>query len=215
MFFEGINRETRLMKKANTFSKTRIAVTSLAIGMVVAGVMYLRHSWIPYHLLTVTPNVLYRSGCLSHNQLERVVDQYDIQTIVALELASENDPVQDWYNQEVQLCKEKGIQFVYLPVEANARPESSQIEEWLRLFDHPENQPILVHCAQGVSRTGLFVAVYQMEFLGKENHEALSGLPMFSHQMNEERRGPMIDFILQYEPRWKRGPLTQVSRRDP
>jgi protein tyrosine/serine phosphatase len=192
------------MSEKRNLSRTRIAITLLAISVAAAGGLYLRHKWMPYHFLTVTPEILYRSGGLSRAKLERVINQYQIRTIVALESEDESDPIENWYNEEKQLCEQKGIRFVYLPVETNTGPENQQIEEWLRLFDNPENQPILVHCAQGVSRTGMFVAIYQMELLGRENKEVLRELPMFGHEMHVERREPMVDFILNYEPRRKR-----------
>ena len=83
-----------------------------------------------------------------------------------------------------------------------------------RFVRHPdaENLPVLVHCEHGVVRTGMLVAVYQMERLGQSNQRAIESLPMFGHDLFVPRRKPMRDFILGYEPRAER--LERPERRD-
>ena len=66
-----------------------------------------------------------------------------------------------------------------------------------------KKQPILIHCAQGVIRTGMMVAIYEMEYRHKDNKQTLEQLPMFGHDLYVPKRQRMRDFITNYVPRWK------------
>ena len=185
-------------------SKGMVALVVLAVAVIATGGLVLHHEMKPYHFVTVTPDVLYRSGSLTNHNLNKVVDEYGIRTVVALRLQDETGFMPEWYKDEKELCEGKGIEFVHIPMMTDTPPTAEMLETWLDLLDHPENHPILVHCAQGVVRTGMLVAVYEIEYLRKDNRETLVELPMFGHELFVERRKPMVDFILNYEPRWRR-----------
>ena len=95
----------------------------------------------------------------------------------------------------------RGVRLVEIPLEAETPPTLEQVDRWLELFDDPQNLPVLVHCEHGVVRTGMMVAVYEMEHLGQSNAGAIADLPMFGHELDVPRRKPMRDFIAGYEPR--------------
>ena len=47
------------------------------------------------------------------------------------------------------------------------------IDEYLAILDDPTNYPILIHCKAGLHRTGVFAAVYRMEYNGWSKQAAL------------------------------------------
>jgi protein tyrosine/serine phosphatase len=148
----------------------------------------------PYHFLVVTPGVLYRSGTLDPDHLARVLNRYEIRTVVNLRTPREQSDG-EWRAQEVTTCRQSEVELIDLPMRTNV-PDIQQIDEWLRILADPARLPVLVHCAHGVQRTGVMVAIYEMERLGKTKEEVLSGMP-FGHRLH----GDAHRFILNYVPR--------------
>ena len=54
-----------------------------------------------------------------------------------------------------------GMRYVNIPMSDKRYPQSSQIEEFLKLVDNPETGKFYVHCAGGRHRTGVMGAVYR------------------------------------------------------
>jgi protein tyrosine/serine phosphatase len=150
----------------------------------------------PYHFLTVTPGVLYSSGWMSSHNQDKIIKKYGIRTVVNLCLPAEYP---DRCIQEEKICSENKVELVNLPMQGNTPPSKEQIDEWLNLLSNEKKLPILVHCSQGVIRTGIMVAIYKMEFMNKDNQKTLAELPTFGHDIYEPKRKDMIDFILNYK----------------
>jgi protein tyrosine/serine phosphatase len=93
------------------------------------------------------------------------------------------------------------VRFVDMPMVPETPPSDEQLASWLALIDDPSNHPVLVHCKHGVVRTGMMVAVYEVEYLDRENRDILEDIPMFGHDLYVPHRKPMRDFILGYTPR--------------
>jgi len=54
-----------------------------------------------------------------------------------------------------------GMRYVNIPMIAKKYPESTQVEQFLKLVDNPETGKFFVHCAGGRHRTGVMGAVYR------------------------------------------------------
>ena len=54
-----------------------------------------------------------------------------------------------------------GMRYVHIPMIAKKYPESTQVEQFLKLVDDPETGKFFVHCAGGRHRTGVMGAVYR------------------------------------------------------
>ena len=54
-----------------------------------------------------------------------------------------------------------GMRYVNIPMIAKKYPESSQVEQFLKLIDDPSTGKFFVHCAGGRHRTGVMGAVYR------------------------------------------------------
>ena len=98
------------------------------------------------------------------------------------------------------MCQQNGAEIVYIPLKGNTPPDEQQRKIWLDLIHNPEAAPILVHCARGVMRTGIMVAIYDMEKNARSGKEAFALLPTFGHDMMSDRRQMMRDYIFSYQP---------------
>lgn len=139
---------------------------------------------------------------MSPDNQERIIRKYGIKTVVNLCLTNEDTYLKN-YVDEQHICQKNGVKLVNLPLQGKNPPSKEQTAEWLNLLSNDKKLPILVHCAQGVTRTGVMVAIYEMEFLGKDNKETLEGLPRFGHRLNSPKHKKIRDFILNYKPRIK------------
>lgn len=54
-----------------------------------------------------------------------------------------------------------GLRYVNIPMIAKKYPESSQVDQFLKLVDDPSTGKFFVHCAGGRHRTGAMGAVYR------------------------------------------------------
>ena len=89
------------------------------------------------------------------------------------------------------------------------RPQDTRVERILALIAAPENGKVLVHCKEGVDRTGMIVAIYRMTHEGVNGTEAL---------LEAERSGMrriqfwMRDYVEDYRDRVaKLGPETALK----
>jgi len=183
----------------------------LTIGAVVvllAGVgawLYLDRG--PYHFLVVKEGVLYRSGTLPPEDLEEVIREHGIKTVVNLR----HDPDQWPQEEEKRITEKLGAAFEDLPLQPETPPNEQELAVWLKLLDDPARQPILVHCQHGVTRTGMFVAVYEIEKEHRDNKQVLEDLEFFGHKKWADYRKPFRDFVLDYVPRWKKAAAGQAA----
>ncbi len=182
----------------------RLLIAGLALSIVVIGLIGVyRHKKGPYHFKVVTRGSLYRSGFLGPDNLEKVIESYGIKTILNVSEEREKKKPHWGYKDQVRICKKHGVNLVEMPVLSGVPPNEEQLARWLALLDDADGHPLLVHCDHGVMRTGMLVAVYDMEFRGMTNEEALAAMPMFGHTLDEPHKRPMKDFILEYKAREK------------
>jgi hypothetical protein len=102
--------------------------------------------------------------------------RYHIRTVINV-MEDETDPTlfQSYFFgggvRESELCRRLGVHYVCLPLDllpdekvGTCRPAA--IEQYLAILDDPKSYPVLIHCRAGLHRTGVFAAIYRMEYQG-------------------------------------------------
>lgn len=110
---------------------------------------------------------LYRSGQPRKGGLARL-RELGINTIVNLRGASSQT------RAEEAEARALGLNYVNVPLPNWGRPQDTRVARILELIAAPENGRVLVHCKEGVDRTGMIVAVYRIRNEGWTSHKALA-----------------------------------------
>lgn len=117
----------------------------------------------------VEDGVLYRSGQLSPEIFNRVMDEYGIKTVVTLRSSRhEGQPFPDACEEKT--CFDRHIRHVRLKPkvwgenEKGEVPADENVKAFLDLMRKKENHPVLVHCFAGIHRTGIMCALFRMEY---------------------------------------------------
>lgn len=142
-----------------------------------------------YHYAEVTPGVLYRDGMRNTWEFGRALKLGNIKTVVSLVTDEEvADPSKGNFQGEARLLEARGIELVRLPIKTGGPPSEADIEKFLSVVTDKDRQPVLVHCAQGIVRTGMMVAVYQKNVLGYDKEQALDAIDIFGKGSNRADR---------------------------
>jgi len=120
----------------------------------------------------VVPGQVYRSSQPSPAELREMVRKYGLRTVICLR--GENEP-------EIQavekVAAELGVKFVSISLHASKLPEPRQMAKLVDALDNAP-RPILIHCRQGVDRSGMASAVAAL-IVGKVGlAKALVQLPL-------------------------------------
>jgi protein tyrosine/serine phosphatase len=171
--------------------------STIALIIVAAVAWFVWQTWFDaYHLATVQPGVLYRDGVRTMREFQTTVRIAKPHTIVCLVDDSEigHSPFVD----ELAYCRQNNIDVVRIPVMLGGWPQGDQIRQFLSIATDPTRQPVLVHCAQGVRRTGMMIAAYQESILGYDPAKAKASMLTFGH--SQRTVGDIERFIDVYDP---------------
>src|SRR5439155_4655128 len=142
----------------------------------------------------VVPGRVYRSAQLTPAQLERVVRDHDIKTVINLR----GRPFSDWYPAEAQTTQALGVSQEDITTSANRLPAPGEVRRLIEIFDRSEH-PILMHCQQGADRTGLAATMYLLLYSDAEYADARRQCsPRFGH-IPIHTAAAMDEFFDQYE----------------
>jgi protein tyrosine phosphatase (PTP) superfamily phosphohydrolase (DUF442 family) len=166
---------------------------------VLAGVLVWHYLTGTYHLATVQPGVLYRDGARSIHELGVAVDKVKANTVVSLIDDTElHDPAKPQFAAEPGYLAGRGVHYQRIAVKLGGWPTSEDIQTFLQTVQAPTSQPVLLHCAQGVRRTAMFVAAYQESVLGYDKARAKDAILSFGHSDNTV--DDIKRFIDHYDP---------------
>jgi protein tyrosine phosphatase (PTP) superfamily phosphohydrolase (DUF442 family) len=173
-------------------------VVGTALVALLATALFWQHYFATYHLATVQSGVLYRDGARSVQELENAVKKVHARTVVCLVDDNEmDDPAKPQFKREMDWLDQQGIRAERIPVKLGGWPRTADVQRFLAIASDPDNQPVLVHCAQGVRRTAMMVAAYQESALGYDRAKAKAAIVSFGHSdhtINDIRR-----FIDEYD----------------
>ncbi len=160
-----------------------IAIGSIAL-LVIAGLVVwnngLRDRLLPKNFGVVEPGKLYRSGQISHWQIEQALKDNGIKVIVAL---SGHGGKQADLDAELKASSELGIDREVFPLGGDGTGQIEQYAKAIALIDASKKQgkPVLVHCIAGAQRTGGVIATYEMLVEHKPPSEAFVQMREYGH----------------------------------
>ena len=174
-----------------------IPAVIVLIAAVVLGVWWF--SLRTYHFAVVQDGVLYRDGNRGLAEFEHAIRRGKIKSVVMLiddeELAAHEKPE---FAREVEWCRQQGIHIERIPIRLGGWPNGEDVKRFLAFVNERKNQPVLVHCAQGVRRTGMMVAAYQQSVLGWDDQKCKDKVLTFGH--SQRTVGDVQKFIDVYNP---------------
>ena len=162
-----------------------------------------------YHYAVVKNGVLYRDGIRSMHELDLTARDSHVKTIVSL--VDDSEIKQSPFTDEQAYAAAHHITVDRVPIPLGGWPDGDQIRRFLAIVADPANQPVLVHCHQGVRRTGMLVAAYQMSVLGYTKDQAKAAVLKFGH--SERLANDVEKFIDLYDPAAQQ--MTQTPQHSP
>jgi len=149
-----------------------------------------------YHLATVQDRVLYRDGCRTFREFQTAVGRKQIRQVISL--VDDRENAKEPFSQEADYCLRSKIKYTHIPVKLGGWPTTRDVQAFLKAAQHKPALPALVHCAQGVRRTGMMVAAYQMSVLGWDKEKTKAAILTFGH--SQRTVGDVQKFIDVYNP---------------
>ncbi len=80
---------------------------------------------------------------------------------------------------ERSLVEAAGMQYSHIPMTTHTVPTREQLDQFFRIVDDPQRQPIYVHCVGGRHRTGVMTAVYRMTEDGWTSGQAFAEMKQY------------------------------------
>jgi protein tyrosine phosphatase (PTP) superfamily phosphohydrolase (DUF442 family) len=158
-------------REAESVTRRRTITVLMAAG-VLAALGYSQYWVFTGRVATIESGRLYRSAGLSADRLLDVCRRHGIVTVVDFRKESVET------RAEAESLERVGIRHVALPT--GQVPSSDTVAQFLRLMDGSRGEPVLIHCTHGVGRTGVFSAIYRMEYQGWPRWRAIAEAMLLS-----------------------------------
>ena len=142
---------------------------------------------------TVEQGRLYRSAGLPAERLLELCRTHRITTVVDFRETGAGTA------SERQVLARAGITYVALPSEQV--PSAETVRAFLTVMDERRTEPVLIHCVHGVGRTGVFSAIYRMEYQGWSHGAAIFEAMLISGFGSFGPGSPKAAFLSAYVPR--------------
>jgi protein tyrosine phosphatase (PTP) superfamily phosphohydrolase (DUF442 family) len=169
-----------------------VVAVLLAIAIPVAWNNGVRDALLPKNFGVVEPGKLYRSGQMSHWQVEKTLRSNDIKVIVAL---SGHGGHQADLDAEAKAVADLGIDRQVFPLGGDGTGQIEQYALAVAAVDRAgrAGKPVLVHCIAGAQRTGGVVAMYELLVEHRPVDEADRQLKQYGHDPHDNPK--LIPFL--------------------
>ncbi len=171
------------------------SLVSLGFGVmalcVVAELVYI-FAW--GNLREVVPGRLYRAAQPSAKRIQHYLAKHGIKTILNLKGCC--DPL-GWYQEEAASAQKEGISLEEFSFSAGRLPAPATLLRLIEALEQAE-EPILVHCHQGIDRTGMAVALWLLLRTQTSPEEAIKELSLRYLHLPWGRTGHLDQFFSWY-----------------
>ncbi|MEI6650692.1 MAG: protein-tyrosine phosphatase family protein [Candidatus Moraniibacteriota bacterium] len=80
------------------------------------------------------------------------------------------------------------LKFLSIPIKDGTVPSDAQADLFLKFVTDPANQPVHVHCAAGIGRTGVAVALYRYSVQGWSMDKAIAEAGLYTKNLNSSQQ---------------------------
>jgi protein tyrosine/serine phosphatase len=164
--------------KVASLIRTRLALTTLAVGAVAAASLLTLRLMAPgllgANFYPVLEGRVYRSGQLTPSELEAYATRFSIASVVNLQGKSTSA---EWYEAELAVARRRGLRHYDLDFSARRLPTRPNVTALIELIETLP-QPLLLHCGAGADRAGLASAVARIVLAKATSEEARSELAL-------------------------------------
>jgi tyrosine-protein phosphatase SIW14 len=186
------------------FRKLRVAAGTVVVVLLIVGPVvfaFHEHAQMP-NFRVVREGVLYRCGQPTPAGLKRAFHDYGIKTVICL-----RDGRSSMDREAEALCGSEEVTFVRIPPTSwgdmgGSVPAEAGVKKFKEILNDPRNYPVLVHCFAGIHRTGVFTAIYRMEFEHWSNEMAIAEMRACGYSTLDDELD-ISTFLEQYRPDWK------------
>jgi protein tyrosine phosphatase (PTP) superfamily phosphohydrolase (DUF442 family) len=179
--------------------KPALLIAAVIVLLIAIGFVIWRQWFETYHLAVVQEGVLYRDGNRGPREFATMVRRVKPRTIVSLVDDNEiGDPEKPEFNTEIEFARQQGITIERIPIKLGGWPTTEDVRRFLDLAADKNRQPVIVHCAQGVRRTGMMAAAFQESVLGYDRQKTTDAILRFGH--SDRSIGDVKRFIEIYDP---------------
>ena len=173
----------------------RSAYHGCLTGLLLAVVIQVSGVVLNNNFHTVVPGRVYRSSQLSDPQLEDAIQRHGIRSVVNLRgICAECS----WYFEECRATHRCGASQHDICFSAGRLPPVDELRYLLRVLDRSE-YPILVHCHQGIDRTGLVSALVLLLYTDTDLNTARLQLALRYGHVPLRRTAYMLKFFALYQ----------------
>lgn len=120
---------------------------------VIAFIIY--YGYISDRFYPVVDKKFYRSAQLSGVKLQKVIEKYDIRSVINLRGAQDDE---DWYQTEKKITQKNNLNLFSIRFESHNLPKYLRLNKLVDLLMNIET-PALIHCWRGADRTGMASAL--------------------------------------------------------
>lgn len=148
-----------------------------------------------FHFDVVDPGVLMRCGQPRVRELERIRRRFGLKTIVCPRGGTRHPLRGRWFRKEKVWCARRGVDFIHMPFSDRAQPAGEVFDRFAEIMRNPPAHPVLVHCEQGIHRTGILSAVYRLTVMDWPLDRAVREMQRLGFDMRDGKRRPLVDAL--------------------
>jgi protein tyrosine/serine phosphatase len=178
---------------------TRGRLVAVGVGIaLLAAVIWSQYWIVTGRVGTVVQGRLYRSAGLPPERLLGLVRQHNITTVVDFRKTGAETQA------ERAAVEQAGIRYVPIPSEQVPSPDA--VARFLDVMDSQSPGAVLIHCTHGAGRTGVFTAIYRMEYQGWSRTRAVTEAMLYAGFGSFGPWNAKTVFLYGYTPRSKARP---------
>jgi protein tyrosine phosphatase (PTP) superfamily phosphohydrolase (DUF442 family) len=155
------------------------------LTVIILGIVGLVRHFHIKNFQTIAPGVLYTSGQPQGLDYTRLLYKYHIATFVNLRNSDEHRD-QNWYNEEVSWMRNKGVNYIELPMEKNVStddiPDMDNCRKFLEIMNQRTNLPVLLHDSNGKKRVTYLAATWMLKSGGFNLQQTIDKIQQINGQ---------------------------------